>query len=73
MNGPETPPPVPPATVEALLRLAGLPPPDPETIARIAVGAANALAAIGAGGQPGFDDAPDGFVAELARLAVDGD
>ena len=73
MNGPESPRPVPTATVDALLRLAGLPPPDPATVARVAVGAANALAAIATGGPPGFDDAPDGFVAELERLAADGD
>jgi hypothetical protein len=73
VNGPEPPHPFPPATVDALLRLGGLPPPDPATVARIAVGAANALAAVGAAGQPGFDDAPDTFVAELARLATDGD
>ena len=73
MNGPESPHPVPPATVDALLRLAGLPPPDPATVARVAVGAAHALAAVGAAGPPGFDEAPDGFVAELDRLAADGD
>jgi hypothetical protein len=73
LTAPEPPRPVPPATVDALLRLAGLPPPDLATIARVAVGAANALAAVAAAGQPGFDDAPDAFVTELARLAADGD
>jgi len=73
LDRPEPPRTVPPATVEALLRLAGLPPPDPATLARIAVGAANAFAALSAAGQPGFDDAPDAFVAELARLAADED
>jgi hypothetical protein len=73
LDRPEPPRAIPPETVDALLRLAGLPPPDPATLARISVGAANAFAALSGAGQPGFDDAPDGFVAELARLAADAD
>ena len=73
MTASDAPSPVPAATAEQLLRLAGLPPPDATTIALVAVGAGNALAAIRAAGTAGFDAAPDAFVAELERLAADRD
>ena len=73
MTASDAPSPVPAATAEQLLRLAGLPPPDAATIALVAVGAGNALAAIRAAGIAGFDAAPDAFVAELERLAADRD
>jgi hypothetical protein len=72
MPDPATAPALAATTVEELLRVAGVVPPDAATVERIAVGANNALAAVrAAGGHAGFDDAPDAFVAELARLAAD--
>jgi hypothetical protein len=69
-----TVPPVPPATVETLLALAGVPAPDAGTLARIATGAGQAFAAVANGASDlGFDDTPDGFLAELERLADERD
>lgn len=66
-------PPVPPATVETLLALAGVPAPDAGTITRVATGAGQAFAAVAEGASGlDFDDPPDGFLAELERLADPG-
>ncbi len=59
-----------PAIVAALARLAGYPPPDAATLARIAAGADDAIAAVRAGETVTlFDDEPAHFLAELERLA----
>ncbi len=60
-----------PATVVLLMRLAGLPSPSVGTAAHIATGAGQAFAAVQRAGPARFDEAPDAFVAELERLAVD--
>ena len=58
------------ATVAALARLLGYPPLDPETAARIAAGAGNAVAAVRATATvPLFDAEPGNYLAELERLA----
>ena len=70
MTDRSSPAPLEPATVEALARLAGLAPLDTDTLARIAVGAANAVAAVrGAATGSLFDTEPGAFLAELERLA----
>ena len=73
MQHPDAPEPLPAATVDQLMRLAGLPPADADTLARVAVGSAKALATVEAAGGAGFDDAPDAFLVELDRLAADDD
>jgi hypothetical protein len=58
------------ATVDALARLAGYPPLDAETAARIAAGASNAVAAVRATATMSlFDTEPGSFLAALERLA----
>jgi hypothetical protein len=59
-----------PEVVIALARLAGYPPPDADTAARIAVGAGNAVRAVAASATESlFDTEPAAFLAELERLA----
>lgn len=61
------------ATVAALARLLGYPPPDAETLARIAAGAGSAVAAVRATATvPLFDAEPGHYLAELERLAGPG-
>lgn len=61
------------ATVATLARLLGYPPLDAETAARIAAGAASAVAAVRATATiPLFDTEPGAFLAELERLAGPG-
>lgn len=68
-NAPE-PPALTPETVAELARLAGHPALDAETLARIAVGATNAIRAVARSAAPGaFDREPQDFAAELERLA----
>lgn len=70
----EVPPPLGADTVEALVRLAGLAPLDAATLARIAVGAANAVAAVRACTSGSlFGTEPGAFLAELERLAGETD
>ena len=58
------------ATVQALARLAGYPPLDADTAARIAAGASSAVAALRATATvPLFDTQPGDYLAELERLA----
>jgi hypothetical protein len=57
-------------TVAALARLVGYPPFEPETLARIAAGASNVVAAVRASVTgPLFDAEPGAFLAELERQA----
>ena len=59
-----------PDTVDALARLVGFPGFDPDTLARIAVGASNAVAAVRASVEVSlFDAEPGAYLAELDRLA----
>jgi len=61
------------ATVAALAHLLGYPPLDAETLARIAAGASNAVAAVRESATvPLFDAEPGNFLAELERLAGPG-
>jgi hypothetical protein len=56
--------------VDELARLAGLPPLDAATLARIAEGASRAAAAVRASADGSlFDVEPGSFLAELERLA----
>ena len=64
------PPALTPEIVTALARLAGYPPLDADTAARIAVGATNAVRAVAlASTESSFDREPADFAAELERLA----
>ncbi|HXQ32078.1 MAG TPA: hypothetical protein VN790_08965 [Steroidobacteraceae bacterium] len=59
-----------PEVVMALARLAGYPPLDADTAARIAVGASNAVRAVAASATVSLiDTEPAAFLAELERLA----
>lgn len=60
-----------PAMVAALARLAGYPPFDAATLARLATGAGDAVAAVRASATASlFDVEPADFQAELERLAA---
>ena len=62
--------PLTPEIVAALASLEGYPALDAETVARIAVGATNAVRAVSANaGESHFDSEPSDFLAELERLA----
>jgi len=67
------PPPLTAEIVTALASLAGYPALEPETAARIAVGATNAVRAVAlAATDSAFDREPADFPAELERLADPG-
>ncbi len=62
--------PLTPEIVAALANLEGYPALDAETVARIAVGATNAVRAVSASsGESYFDSEPSDYLAELERLA----
>jgi hypothetical protein len=66
-------PPLAPEVVIALARLAGYPPPDADTAARIAIGAGNAVRAVAASATGSlFETEPAAFLEELERLAEPG-
>ena len=59
-----------PEVVMALARLAGYPPLDADTAARIAAGASNAVHAVAASATTSlFDTEPAAYLEELERLA----
>lgn len=62
-----------PGIIAALAALEGYPALDAETIARIAVGATNAVRAVAASVEEScFDSEPSDYLAELERLAEPG-
>jgi hypothetical protein len=70
MSTPGSKAPLQPATVEDLLRIQGFPPVDDAVKAPVAVGGANAVAAVVAARQGSiFDTDPATYLSELDRLA----